>query len=479
MKSAEYILNQRYKFIKKLIEAKKFNVYEVAKYFEVTPKTIIASLYSIYGRSYKIPSFPDFLSYEILSQYRNRILEPYDKNSDAYIEKLNDLGLYKPPTKELDYNSVFEKLNSVIYISQTYDCLLTKVHDYIQDPSEHNYQLAMKELDHILPHFIDALNDFTHGFTQKDIAEKYQYTKAQLNIFSIIKTAIDFEKTPSRQSISSLEDLNYVKELLENSENKQCHIAKITGLNNNLLADVISNNLILKNTDKKTNQAMKISERRQKVWDLYSKYGSTHGFTQQEIADQLGITRETVVSDIKKYKLEHLDEIDSNLLYKRRHSGEQKYFKYKEKEEKTIQLYVKIKERHPEFSNYKIISMICQKIDFTIENCNIVLTKHGYINALENQAVINGEFSKEGSLLKNHFGPGGATRELLNNSKYEYLSREEMNYRQKILKQQRITKALLDSNSNYQDIFQENHFDIDKTVNVIKEQEIFESENER
>lgn len=82
-----------------------------------------------------------------------------------------------------------------------------------------------------------------------------------------------------------------------------------------------------------------VETRRQLVWEMYNCKGSSHGYTQQEIADELGITRATVHADLKAYQESHPECKDATQLYAVRHSGIEEYTRRQHRSDKTIELY--------------------------------------------------------------------------------------------------------------------------------------------
>lgn len=62
--------------------------------------------------------------------------------------------------------------------------------------------------------------------------------------------------------------------------------------------------------------------RRKQVFEMYS----VQKMTQQEIADELGLSRATVVSDIQTYKKDHPEQVDKTYLWRQKNSNKQKTY---------------------------------------------------------------------------------------------------------------------------------------------------------
>lgn len=226
----------------------------------------------------------------------------------------------------------------------------------------------------------DEIYSFADKTNDKALAEKCIFSE-------------HYHNNPKHKEFIKDNKLPYIGEYL--MENRFEDISKMTELktsleNNALISRLTSfsqpqhemhliRNKIRNNFDNShevgtlTKNLYKYHDRMEYIWNEYTKYGPTHGPTQQEIADELGITRHTVITDIRKYKQLHPEVIDPTQLYRQRHCGEEKTQKRIEWQSKICKMY---KEGYS-------ISKIAQKSPYSATTIQSILQEQGFNISLE------------------------------------------------------------------------------------------------
>ena len=409
--TADTVLENRLNFCKTLISKRQFSANVYASYFEIPLSKVeedVASLgYKLDEAESKKP-----ISFAALNVYRKKILE-----KDSSKEMLEKLGLWHMPTKDKE----------TIYHYQADD--------------------VNSRLDSALEYYQNERLKKTQGYSV--VADKFSIP------FKTLKDAVinnDLKRVEYNIVDKHRDDL---KELLNNST--VISVSKLTGIPTTCFFDLAReasqkykeahSNLLGDHVP--TPRAYQKEQRRETIWNMYNVYGSTYGYTQQEIADQLGITRATVIHDIKAYKKEHPDVIDVTQLYRARHSGLERALNRIEKKAVATSLYVNgesiqniSKELHSDYGTIKLYLMedgLIQPYTSTKYLDNLI--KEDASNSSEVGYQHKGQFT-EGKIY-------GATSDLLNQKNAPSPSAnwaERNRIRSEILNDQRQTMAAIRNN---------------------------------
>lgn len=374
--TADAVLANRLNFCKTLISKRQFSTSVYASYFEIPLSKVEEDVTSL---GYKLDEVESRnpISFTALNVYRKKILE-----KDSSKEMLEKLGLWHMPTKDKE----------TVYHYQADD--------------------VNSRLDSALEYYQNERLKKTQGYSV--VSEKFFIP------FDTLKNTVinnDLKRIEHSIIDKHREDL---KELLNNSTVKS--VSKLTGVPSACfyeLAREVSqeykdthSNLLDEHIP--TRCANQKEQRRETIWNMYNAYGSTHGYTQQEIADQLGLSRATVVHDIKAYKKEHPDVIDVTQLYRARHSGLKKALNRIEKKAVAASMYI----------NGESISNIYKELHSDYETVKLYLMEDGLIQPYASSKYKDdlvkedtSNSSEVGFQHKGQFTEGkiyGATSELLN-----------------------------------------------------------------
>lgn len=409
--TAHDVRQNRLKFCENLIKKDQFCASVYASYFEL-PMTRVEEDVKSLGYDIKEVESNDHVSFEALNLYRKRLLE-----KDSSKEMLTKLGMWHMPTKESetiyhyqveDFNT---RLQSALEYYQNERLLKTQGYSVVAD----KFSIPFKTLR-------DAVINNDLKRIEYGILDKY---KEDLKELLNNSTALSVSKLTG---IPKEKFYDLAKEASQ--EYKETH--------SNLLGEHIP-----------TKSANRKEQRRETIWNMYNAYGSTHGYTQQEIADQLGITRATVIHDIKAYKKEHPDVIDVTQLYRVRHNGLAKALNRIEKKAIAASMYTK----------GEPLPSIGKELHTTVDQVKQFLMEDGLIQSYSSSKYQD-ELNKEdashsaevGFQHRGQFTEGkiyGATSDLLEqkNAPSPSVNLNERNkIRKEILNNQRQTMAAIRNN---------------------------------
>lgn len=300
--TAQEIHKNRLNVCKKLIEHDAFDLDVYASYFEI-PRHQAEEDLRLQGYDPEMIKCYNVISLNKLIAQRNKTLE--GRESDK--ETLAKLGYWHQPTNnyratyhfnDLDSDMRFQdavtyyqnerafKKHAFSYVAELFSIPVSKFIDYVRNNNIERYEHK------IVNEHRDELYDLLRYSKVVDVSKLIDVPAAKLY--------------PIAQEISK----TYMEEK----------------------SDLIGSH-------KPSPRAHILEERRRQVWEMYTKYGSTHGMTQLEIANELGLTRRTVISDIKAYKKEHPEVIDATQIYQPHHLGENKTIERMEKVKISVDLY--------------------------------------------------------------------------------------------------------------------------------------------
>ena len=284
--NAKEIYSNRLAFAKKLINRNVFSIDVYSRYFEIPKSEAEKDLSNIGITDFASVESKNPIELSLLLGKRTEIL----KKSDYSPEALGELGFwYNPSNKISEYPTA---LDAAINYYQT-ERALKGTYNVKISTIKSTFKLTTAELD-----------DLRHKISEKEILkyderilkDKAEELKVLLNSSPVtdVGTLTGVEKI-KLYDISRELSKSYIKE---------------------------HSNLLGKHVPQK--QFYRKQEIMQKVWDMYNEYGSTHGRTQKEIAEELGLTRETVSHYITTYKKQHPEVVDVTQLYQPHHIGKAK-----------------------------------------------------------------------------------------------------------------------------------------------------------
>ena len=409
--TAHDVHQNRLKFCENLIKKDQFCANVYASYFEL-PMTKVEEDVKSLGYDIKEIESNDPISFEALNLYRKRLLE-----KDSSKEMLTKLGMWHMPTKESetiyhyqveDFNT---RLQSALEYYQNERLIKTQGYSVVAD----KFSIPFKT-------FKDTVINNDLKRIEHNIVDKHR---------DDLKELLNNSTAISVSNLTGIPKACFFDLAREASqEYKDSH--------SNLLGDHVP-----------TPSAYQKEQRREMIWNMYNAYGSTHGYTQQEIADQLGITRYTVMSDIKAYKKEHPDVIDVTQLYRAKHNGLAKALNRIEKKAIASSLYTK----------GNSLSSIGKELHTTVDQVKQFLMEDGLIQSYSSSKYQD-ELNKEeashsaevGFQHRGQFTEGkiyGATSDLLEQKNAPSPSAnwvERNRIRSEILNDQRQTMAAIRNN---------------------------------
>lgn len=300
--TAKEIHDNRLAFCRKLIEGDAFDPEIYAAYFEI-PRDQVQKDCFLLGYDIEQIKCYNIIPLDTLIQRRNKILQ--DRGSD--IETLAKLGYWHKPTNYYRETYRFNdsdpnvRFQDAIAYYQNERAFKTSAFSFVADMFS---VPARKFMDYVRSNDIERYESKMLNEHHDDLYNLLRYSKV-IDVSNLID--IPKEKLyPISQEISK----TYIEE---------------------------KSNLI--GNHKPSPRAHILEERRRQVWEMYTKYGSTHGMTQLEIAEELGLTRQTVIHDIKAYKKEHPEVIDTTQFYQPHHLGEDKTIERMEKVRTSVTMY--------------------------------------------------------------------------------------------------------------------------------------------
>lgn len=441
---ASDIYQNRLEFAKKLIGHNKFNLDIYATYFEISRKTAQSDIEKL-GYKIKDIESEDPLSYQKLVLYRDKLLEENQYN----LETLTKLGFWYRPSSNKD-----------------------PIYHYYADDKNIRLQSAIE-------YYKTERTGKTHPYSY--IADKFAVSTKEL------KAIIAEQKIKNNEHNTVAEHHQELKTLLRYS--RTADIFALTGVTRQTLCETareLSQRYIKEHKDligehTPTKLSYRNEKRRQKVWELYNAFGSSHGRTQQEIADELGLSRQTVISDLKMYKKEHPEVIDQTQLYQPHHLGYEKTLARNEKAARAVALY----------KEGNTITQISKELGTNINTVNVYLIEQGIKDpyGAEKYNELNEQLSVTQKAIKGYEEKGQFTVRLVNNENkltsfhgatshlldeagapaYTTNTEERNKIRRPILEAQRRTMAAIRNDSNAQAEFFDKHGNILDYLSVHKE----------
>ena len=447
----EKITARRRDIIAKAIKHNVFNLDTFANFFEVKRKLIEEDLKAL---GYDDVNADKSISLDKLRDKRDEIISQCKENNMSDGEILEKIGMWHLPINLKQTESLFFDMVPLANPKPTEKSLMDAIMDYQLTPNEMTKTELINAAEEYVPNFNEALTMAQLGSNKTDLAEKFNWSGATLIKFSKIAKQLGVSKTPDYQLLSHPE-IRKSLDIICKENKKRSMIAQHTGVVSGLINDIKNfgaEEIYQREQNKLPSQKQQnIEERRQKVWELYNQFGSTHGFKEEEIATMLGITRVTVSADLRAYKDKNPEAIDETQLYRGRHNGIEKYMAREKRKKDVLYIYDKVYQKHPDASNYIITKAISEVTEISPQMVYNYLIEEGRMTPYQfRETHLDKEVNHEaliGWQNKGQFGQG-STRALLDEKNIEKGSVEERNVRNDILYNQRATMAYLRNNKD-------------------------------
>jgi len=302
------LIERRRDIVKELLQYG-FSLYDIAYYFEVRPESIQKSIDNINWEDIVSEISPFHL--DELIEKRNNILKEFPNEKTLFELGFVSVPFIKPVNvkipdniPEILYPMIINGLSKKELAAMLGISAVSLKREMLKcglDESDIKYYAKQYKNDYYAQR-IKQLRLI--GFKKFEIAEYLLLTERKIEYLS------SKEQKKYDESIIRLLIQNGVsiKELLE-----------LTNLRTDELTEIHKKYVSeIKQTHKKdTPFDFKTESRRKIVFELYDT-----GMTQQEVADELHLTRYTVITDLKKYQEDHPEIIDKTRLIRRRNSGE-------------------------------------------------------------------------------------------------------------------------------------------------------------
>lgn len=280
---AKTIYNNRLSFAKKLVNRDVFSLDIYSKYFEIPRSEALKDLKAIGIKNPEDVESKNPIQLKLLIGKRQQILEKEGYSENA----LGEMGFWYRPS------------NKIAEFSTAIDAAINYYQTERSRTGPYNIKFST-----ICDKYDLKYDDFKREFHNRSVLkydERILHDKKDELTVLISKSTVD--------DTSKLTGVDKVK---------------LYDISRELSAEYMlkHSNLLVEHTPNKN--AYRKQELMKKVWDMYNEHGSTHGMTQKEIADKLGLTRETVSHYITAYKKQHPEVIDVTQLYQPHHLGEEK-----------------------------------------------------------------------------------------------------------------------------------------------------------
>lgn len=448
LQTLDAIKAMRQGIIKKAVDNNRFNTIMYSLYFQTTKTQIKHDLKELNLKPKEIP-FNEEMADKLLGfrdTYYDKLKEMSDYNNDD-IKCI--LGMWHLPLtpKRMFYTNYSEKL--------TTDDLTKASVNYYANKNEDTLKELISVYANIVPKYDKAITYYTQmGVPLTDLKGIMGWTTTEAQRFSDSLKLLNIPTAITDLALSKKEIRELVEEIHTSDKyyNKQVSAFNYLGLSSihNYKFDKETKSLSkqYKPADKSRN--IKSEEFEKKCFDMYyNMYGTNHGYTQQEIADELGVTYPTVLNAIKQYKIKHIDETDPTQLFQSRHRGKAHAERRLELEKTVTKLYDDIIEKEPDISMTKLKKTISKQADCSENMVQTLLEETGKIDLkLKDFDPKTFHETKVGHDERGQFGKG-ATRVLLDEPDYQE------NDRYKILHRQRQAQSLLRNAENAKQSFEQ------------------------
>lgn len=435
--NAKNILRNRIDVAKKLISRETFSLDVYKKYFEIPERIAIQDLASIGFDRNDLPKIESKnpVPLSLLVGKRDQILS----KSNNLEKDMEYLGFwYNPSEKNGNNDSSLQA-----YGISAYSLIRKDIIDFYQSETGREYT------------------------SFKNLSERFNLSERELHD---LKNGIEFFNIKKYSEKILDERKDELERILKDSTVDDT--SKVTGIEKSKLYPIgralsekyISqkSNLLVEHIPSKF--AYQKETLMKKVWDMYNEHGSTHGRTQQEIAKELGLTRETVSHYITAYKKQHPEAIDVTQLYQPHHLGKEKTEKRNARKAMVASAYsggMNIEQISKTYGiRREMVSKYLKEDGFIVAHANTSKNLEK-LDASSKEAKVafeeKGQFGSfklnvEGNITQFH----GATSRLLDEAgapAYTTNTAERNKIRDNILQNQRDTMAMLRNNPEALDEF--------------------------
>lgn len=327
-KHEEYytIVDYRYFYIKNMVDMG-FSVYDMARYFQVRPKQIEDSIKQIPDITLDMVRKENISNdtFLLIANYRDEYLKKHIKDFESDMEAAQKIGFFKVP----DIKNATDKIMN--YLTEGAYQKAKELYPDIDNIFSMSYEEAQKEYKK----YNKALGKFTSAkfnklsriyHTIKDHPELYELSVCRFKDtdmaeylnrpLSEIKEQLhnlncDYYGRSVNSYIycqkpgSDITTIKIATDMIKAGDNLQ-DISIITGLYTQYISDMRKQTKDLGEVTDNFSDSKKAKIRQSRVMNLYVNTI----MTQQEIAQKLNITRETVIADIETYLRNNPDMID-------------------------------------------------------------------------------------------------------------------------------------------------------------------------
>ena len=310
------IVDYRYYYITKMVK-EKFSIYDIARYFQVSPKNIRESIKQIPELN-EIPiskrNVHDIF-FNTFILFRDNYIQNRLKCIDNPIDAGQKIGFYKIPQDKNITEKIMMLLTQNNYINmdkEVIDSMLSlsfseaikynkKYFDLLCHPhSEHNWN-KLREVYSTIKNNEKIIELKTYKFKHSEIAEYLNIPEKQVN--TVINTlnckcnGISIsENIFIHKTSSDIYSMQIATKMIKAGEEIK-NISIISGLYSNYISSLRRN---LKKAGEITDDFSNSKKAKMRQLQVINLYVYTTK-SQNQIAKELGITRKTVISDIKKY----------------------------------------------------------------------------------------------------------------------------------------------------------------------------------
>lgn len=338
------VLENRRKYIKTFIQSG-FSVYDIAKYFQVSPSAIKMTLKNV-GLEERNNSDAGSKYLDSVVKKRDEILMNELENDDRNPEEiLAEYGFYQPIQKNqfftvaddwLKEHSTGPEFDAIFNGMTAHDLAAQKgISTHVMNKKLKELNIDVEEISKIgrklrkIQSMAQIWELYSYRFTNNEICEYLNLEEFYVRTCCKYAKQYGIQPKDFEMQISKEELSKYFKDGTNQSD-----IYEITGISVYALSKLQAK-YNLKSTGKETCPFdFKREKRRELIYQMYSQ----DLLTQQEIADRLNLTRRTVISDIKKYKEYHPEAVDKTYLWRQRNMAEDKKAVRIDKKDKILKL---------------------------------------------------------------------------------------------------------------------------------------------
>lgn len=349
------VVKNRRAIIAKALEEGKFNTLVYACFFETKSKVIAEDVNKIDPEGKYSTKAEISLSQLQAERASNDSFEVDDNELVPLLEKW---GIWHKPIDVISINEIVAKINKLPKINKT--------------KGQAKSESYTDKMIRYAKTYEDVFLLLQYGASKKDIKKYFGYDDNDIYKVNSVAKIVGISTYPDDEMLRHVDIKAIVDELVDKG-NSILLIEQATGIAKKKLYDIKKNNQ-KKTTKKKTKNKIEkkqtLEERRKKVWELY--YGEdSKGYTMDDIANVLGISRQTVASDIREYKLK-CDDAGDVTRYTR-HSGAKQYKRHIEQVHFVKTEFEAYMATHPTATRNKCITEVSKITEISISQIYKIL----------------------------------------------------------------------------------------------------------